>query len=125
LASNQVWSIAIDGSGNKWFGTFGSGVSKFDGTNWTTYNTFNSGLPGDYVFAIGIDGSGNKWFATDLGVGYLGLPTSVPEEPGQNNIPHTFELYQNYPNPFHHDSLLRGWFTVRGSWSHPEHPENL
>jgi ligand-binding sensor domain-containing protein len=65
-ANNQVAAIAIDGSGNKWFGTPG-GVSKFDGTNWTTYNTSNSGLADDYVNAIAVDDSGNKWFGTVYG----------------------------------------------------------
>jgi ligand-binding sensor domain-containing protein len=37
LASNEVFAVAIDSSGNKWFGT-GGGVSRFDGVNWTTYN---------------------------------------------------------------------------------------
>ena len=37
LANNNVQSIAIDGSGNKWFGTYGGGISKFDGNNWTTF----------------------------------------------------------------------------------------
>ena len=65
LPNNSVPSIAIDGSGDKWFGTFGGGVSKFDGdTTWTTYNTSNSGLADNSVLAIAIDGSGNKWIGT-------------------------------------------------------------
>ena len=42
------------------------GVSKFDGTNWTTYTT-SDGLVGNYVRAIAIDKEGNKWFGTDEG----------------------------------------------------------
>ncbi len=45
LPDNYVSSIAIDGSGNKWIGTWHGGLAKFDGTNWTVYNTSNSGLP--------------------------------------------------------------------------------
>jgi len=63
LAHNSVLAIAIDASGNKWFGTAG-GVSKFDNTNWTTYNTSNSGLAYDLVWTIALDASGNKWFGT-------------------------------------------------------------
>ena len=37
LAYNIVRSIAIDSEGNIWFGTWGGGVSKFDGKRWTTY----------------------------------------------------------------------------------------
>jgi hypothetical protein len=66
LANNSVYSIAIDGSGNKWFGTWG-GVSKFDGTTWTTYTTAN-GLADNHVQAIAIDSLGNKWFGTGGGI---------------------------------------------------------
>jgi ligand-binding sensor domain-containing protein len=67
LANNYVLSIAIDAEGNKWFGTYGGGVSKFDGTNWTSYTTAD-GLVNNYVRAIVIDSEGNKWFGTNLGV---------------------------------------------------------
>jgi streptogramin lyase len=63
LPDNDVYSIAIDGSGNKWIGTWG-GLAKFDGTNWTVYNTSNSGLPDNHVLSIAIDESGNKWIGT-------------------------------------------------------------
>jgi ligand-binding sensor domain-containing protein len=45
----------------------GGGLAKFDGVNWTVYNTSNSGLPYNYVFAIAIDGQGNKWIGTNGG----------------------------------------------------------
>jgi ligand-binding sensor domain-containing protein len=40
------------------------GLAKFDGVNWTVYNTSNSGLPDNDVTAIAIDGGGNKWIGT-------------------------------------------------------------
>jgi len=69
LVSNKVYSIAIDGEGNKWFGT-DAGVSKFDGINWTTYNTTN-GLLCNEVHSIAIDSKGNKWFGV-YGYGQYG-----------------------------------------------------
>ena len=75
LPDNYVRAIAIDGQGNKWIGTGvfivdgpGEGLAKFDGVNWTFYNTSNSGLPYDYVNAIAIDGQGNKWIGTSGGL---------------------------------------------------------
>jgi ligand-binding sensor domain-containing protein len=67
LASNSVISIAIDAQDNKWFGTQGAGVSKFDGVKWTNYNISNSDLAGknglgNYVGAIAVDLEGFKWF---------------------------------------------------------------
>jgi len=73
LANNIAICIAIDHSGNKWFGTTTNGyntksaLSKFDGTNWTTYTAANSGLANNYVTGIAIDAKGNKWFATGGG----------------------------------------------------------
>jgi ligand-binding sensor domain-containing protein len=77
LPSNLVRAIAIDKQGNKWIGTgpywngsawVGGGLAKFDGVNWTVYNTSNSGLPDDDVYAIAIDGVGNKWIGTGWGL---------------------------------------------------------
>ena len=53
LADNIVLSIAIDSTGNKWLGT-SEGISRFDGTNWTTYTT-DDGLAGNGVKTIAID----------------------------------------------------------------------
>jgi ligand-binding sensor domain-containing protein len=64
MPDNHVWSIAIDGSGNKWIGTQSGGLSKFDGTNWTVYQTSNSSLPSNYIHSLAIDGSGTKWIGT-------------------------------------------------------------
>jgi ligand-binding sensor domain-containing protein len=69
LASNYVRAIAIDSEGNKWFGTeyynssdghYYGVISKFDGTNWTAYDTVPSFDPG-IISAIAIDTSGNIW----------------------------------------------------------------
>jgi ligand-binding sensor domain-containing protein len=57
----HVYAIAIDGQGNKWIGTYGGGLAKFDGVRWKVYNTSNSGLPDNYGFrAIAIDGQGEQ-----------------------------------------------------------------
>jgi ligand-binding sensor domain-containing protein len=67
LICNQVYTIAIDSAGNKWFGCLGNvnntigGVSKFDGINWTTY------LQGTDVYSIVVDSLDNKWFGTSGG----------------------------------------------------------
>ena len=59
LPHNHISCIAIDASGNKWIGT-GDILVKFDGTDWTVYNTFNLGS----INCITIDNSGNKWIGT-------------------------------------------------------------
>jgi hypothetical protein len=45
---NLVWTLTIDKNDMKWMGTLTSnhgparGLTRFDGTNWITYNTENS-----------------------------------------------------------------------------------
>ena len=63
LADNRVNAIAVDGAGHKWFGTWGGGVSEFDGDTWTTHTTAD-GLANNLVFRVTIDGGGHKWFGT-------------------------------------------------------------
>ena len=48
------------GVSTEWFDTEWGGVSKYDGTHWTTYDTSNRDLTNDVVFAIAIDSAGNK-----------------------------------------------------------------
>ena len=74
LAADEIIAIAVDASGDKWFGTPFDGVSRFDGTSWITYNTSNSGLASGWVRTIAIDASGNKWFGmTNISIGPGGV----------------------------------------------------
>ncbi|MCL5990502.1 MAG: hypothetical protein M1419_00155 [Bacteroidetes bacterium] len=63
LPNNQILSIAIDSFGNKWIGTKG-GLAKFDGLNWTIYDSSNSEIPSNYVNDVIIDKDNNIWVAT-------------------------------------------------------------
>ena len=67
LSRNSVYTIEIDSQGNKWFGTEGGGVSRYDDTNWITF-TKNNGLGWDYIYSMAIDAEGNKWFGYYNGV---------------------------------------------------------
>lgn len=68
LASDNVICLDIDQSDNIWFGTQ-NGVSKFDGTIWTTYEsgTF-TGMADDNIQTIFIDSNDDPWIGTDFGV---------------------------------------------------------
>ena len=70
LPSNYISGLAADTNGNVWVGTYpewdgnqsvGGGLVKFDGTNWTVYNTTNSALPGNYTFDLTTGKDGNIW----------------------------------------------------------------
>jgi hypothetical protein len=53
LPCDFVRSIMLDNNQNIWIGTFGGGLAKFDGTDWTVYYTDNSGLPNGRVYTTG------------------------------------------------------------------------
>jgi ligand-binding sensor domain-containing protein len=73
IASGWVSSIAVDKFGNKWFGTIDGGLRKFDGTTWTIYTPYNSGLPDFSITAVGINPVNNDiWVGiNNRGVGRL------------------------------------------------------
>ena len=66
LALSSVRSSCIDKNGNLWFGTWGGGVSRYDGKSFTNYTTAQ-GLANNEVRTILEDKSGNLWFGTFLG----------------------------------------------------------
>lgn len=64
---NYIISLAVDAQGIVWAGTWGGGLSRFDGTNWKAY-TVNEGLPGNHVFMLHIDPKGSLWVGTNAGL---------------------------------------------------------
>lgn len=64
---NYVISSAIDKKGILWFGTWGGGLSRFDGKTFKNYTT-DDGLPGNIINAIEIDKQGIMWIGTNKGV---------------------------------------------------------
>ena len=67
LPNNQIsLEILVDKDNHKWIPTWGGGVAKFDGENWTVLNTQNSGLIEDYIGHIQIDSMNNFWFSVSI-----------------------------------------------------------
>ena len=67
LPSNFIYDIIEDRHGNLWFGTWGGGVSRFDGVHFTTFTT-EDGLASNFVSSIVEDRQGNLWCGTKRGV---------------------------------------------------------
>ena len=65
---NFVLDIAIDREDVKWIGTWGAGLSRFDGKHWKTYTAGNGTIGGNFVHALEIDEAGNLWVGTEGGV---------------------------------------------------------
>jgi len=64
IASNDIYSLAIDTIGIIWAGTI-DGISRFNGTNWLTYTTEN-GLSSNFVVVVAADPTGGIWAAMSL-----------------------------------------------------------
>jgi len=84
MNGQNIASIKVDGSNNKWMGTLGSGAYYFneDGTQLIYHFTKdNSPLPSNDVYDIAIDGkTGLVYFATGNGlIAYKGLATDAGE----------------------------------------------
>jgi serine phosphatase RsbU (regulator of sigma subunit) len=90
-------SILEDKSGNLWFGTYGGGVSKYDGKSFTHF-TDKEGLSNNVVVSILEDKSGNLWFGTRFGISKL-TPTKLVEINDKiktNSIKEEDVFFKNY-----------------------------
>jgi ligand-binding sensor domain-containing protein len=57
-----IWDIAVDKNDNVWIGA--DGAWKYDGKEFTHYNSQNSAMPEDIVWSIAVDSKNNIWFAS-------------------------------------------------------------
>lgn len=64
---NYIVSLAVDAQGTVWAGTWGGGLSRFDGQTWRQY-TVSEGLPGNHVFMLYHDPKGQLWVGTNNGL---------------------------------------------------------
>jgi len=64
---NYIVALELDAEGNIWAGTWGGGLSKFDGKKWTTY-TVKEGLPGNHIFMLRMGKNGRLWIGTNAGL---------------------------------------------------------
>lgn len=64
---NYIIALAVDAQGAVWAGTWGGGLSRFDGKTWTQY-TVAEGLPGNHVFMLHLDPKGVLWIGTNGGL---------------------------------------------------------
>lgn len=76
LLSNGIFSIVTDQSESPWIGTYGGGLSHFDGETWANLNTPN-GLCDSFVYDVKFSGD-IMWIATWSGANRVrGNPQSL------------------------------------------------
>lgn len=61
---NEITTMNINSNGDLLVGTIHNGILLYNGSNWTEFNTFNSGLPQNYIRKIKEDSNGNLWIGT-------------------------------------------------------------
>jgi ligand-binding sensor domain-containing protein len=64
---NYVIALEIDRNGDVWAGTWGGGLSRYDGKRWVSYTT-SDGLPGNHIFMLHLGVDGKLWIGTNSGL---------------------------------------------------------
>jgi ligand-binding sensor domain-containing protein len=102
---NFVIAAAVDRENNKWFGTWGAGLSRFDGKTWKTYTQVD-GLGGNFIHSLITDSQGYLWVGTNGGASWFD---------GQRwrNLSRKDGLLNNNVFSIAFDSKGRRWF---GTW---------
>jgi len=87
---NYVVSLAVDRQGTVWAGTWGGGLSRFDGKKWVSYTTAE-GLPGNHIFMLRVDEKDQLWIGTNNGLtrwqdGKFAKPMTMADGLFANNV---------------------------------------
>ena len=104
IAQSQVYSLLQDSRGYLWIGTYGGGMSRFDGLNFKTFSV-NDGLSNNYIYCIREDSKHNIWIGTNYGISeYNGISFT-------NYLPNT-DTSQFSVQEIDFDSLGRKWLAT-------------
>jgi hypothetical protein len=68
LYSGHYSDVAIDRNNKVWLTTAREGIYVWDGEQWFSYDTTNSGLPNEEIRCVFVDGNDIKWFGTSGGL---------------------------------------------------------
>ena len=112
LKHSDISCMLQDKSGNIWFGTYGGGVSKYDGKFFTHF-TEVQGLSNNYVQSILEDKSGNLWFGTGGG----GVSRLSRDGKSFTHFTEKEGLSHNYVNCILEDKSGNIWFGTEGGVS--------
>jgi ligand-binding sensor domain-containing protein len=64
ITTREGTTMTSDNDGNVWIGSHSGGLYKFDGSNWTSINTSNSGLASNYISSIDVQDSNRIWICS-------------------------------------------------------------
>lgn len=83
-SKNVLWLSCRDAHGGGIGRIWGGGLTRFDGTSWTSYNIENSKIPSNTIMDIAIDKNDHLWLAT---YGHVG----ITEYDGTNWVSYNIE----------------------------------
>ena len=66
--NKEIRAIRSDTSNSLWIGTLNDGLFKYDGINWTKYDTTNSQIPSNIIYDMEFDKVGNLWITSNKGL---------------------------------------------------------
>ena len=64
---NYIVALEVAKDGKVWAGTWGGGLTIWDGQKWTNFSSLD-GLPGNHVFMLHQDAKGQMWIGTNRGL---------------------------------------------------------
>lgn len=64
---NYIVALEVARDGKVWAGTWGGGLTVFDGNGWKNYSSLD-GLAGNHVFSLHQDSKGEMWIGTSKGL---------------------------------------------------------
>ncbi len=125
LRGHRLEDIAFDSAGHVWFSSlepasahptglvapmwaYAQGVQEFNGANWTSYDTSNSGLVADWVWDIAIDSLGHKWFAAWGGVTVFDGKSWTTYDTSNSDLPESY-VYAMATDPDGSKWFVYGW----------------
>lgn len=100
IAPGALYDVRIDNTGKFWMCGIGF-LEKFDGTSWTTYDKFNTGLPAMQNNDVFIDSKNRAWVGSALNGGFSVFDCPNWESYGPNNRNH-------FPQPISYTGNGRG-----------------
>ncbi|NKI27998.1 histidine kinase [Arenibacter sp. 6A1] len=90
LAMNSTWAIAQDNQDNMWFGSYGGGISRFDGKNFTTYSK-KDGLIHDEITKM-LHINGFLYVGTSDGISIIDIKTMAIHSKTLENSDQLFRI---------------------------------
>jgi len=110
----EITSIVIDSQNNKWLGTGGGGLVKYDDNNWTVFNADNSGLPYNFIQMLYIDKEENIWIGSGSSLKNFNGRLSVFDRTVWKTFDHNSEVPNNYINAMKEDNFGNYWVCTEG-----------